>query len=103
MATPQYEAVFSIEVKGTLQPSRWPRLTRGEIAQMTEEWLDKSGNPGMADHDLAGADVYGAVVLVNFARKQWKAAVTADFRDAHPISDLAQLEDVAWLIDASIG
>jgi len=103
MATPGFEAVFSIEVKGTLQRGRWPRLTRGEIAQMTEEWLDKSDNPGMADHDLAGSDVYGAVVLVNFARRQWKTGVTADFRDAYAITNRAQLEDVTWLIDTNLG
>ncbi|HKP42249.1 hypothetical protein [Mycobacterium sp.] len=101
MLTPGLEAVFSIEVKGTLQRARWPRLTRGEVAQMTAEWLDKSDNPGMADHDLVSGDVYGAVVLVNFARMQWKAAVTADFRGAYAITDKEQLEHVAWLVDAS--
>ncbi|MGX9792929.1 hypothetical protein [Mycobacterium sp. MMS18-G62] len=103
MLTPGFEAVFSIEVKGTLQRGRWPRLTRGEVAQMTAEWLDKTDNPGMADHDLVSGDVYGAVALVNFARMQWKAAVTADFSSAHPITDTAQLEDVAWLVDAANG
>ena len=101
MLTPGLEAVFSIEVKGTLQRARWPRLTRGEVAQMTAEWLDKSDNPGMADHDLVSGDVYGAVVLVNFARMQWKAAVTADFRGAYAITDKEQLEHVAWLVDAT--
>ena len=75
-------------------------MTRGEIAQMTTEWLDKSDNPGMADHDLVGVDVYGAVVVVNFALMQWKAAVTADFRAAHAITDTAQLEDIGWLVGA---
>ena len=103
MLTPGFEAVFSIEVKGTLQRGRWPKLTRGEVAQMTAEWLDKSDNPGMADHDLVSDDVYGAVVLVNFARKQWKVAVTADFSSAYAITDTAQLEDVEWLVDAADG
>jgi hypothetical protein len=102
MLTPGFEAVLSIEVKGTLQRARWPRLTRGEVAQMTAEWLDKSDNPGMADHDLVSGDVYGAVVLVNFARMQWKAAVTADFHGAYAITNKAQLEDVAWLIDVAL-
>jgi hypothetical protein len=103
MLTPGFEAVFSIEVKGTLQRGRWPRLTRGEVAQMTAEWLDKSDNPGMADHDLVSGDVYGGVALVNFARMQWKAAVTADFSSAHAITDTAQLEDVCWLVDTAGG
>jgi hypothetical protein len=43
------------------------------------------------------------VVLVNFARRQWKAGVTAEFRDAYAITNQAQLEDVAWVIDTNLG
>lgn len=98
---PDHSAILTVEVKGTLQQRRWPRLTAGEVAQMSSAWLDKDDNPGMDDHDLLAADVYGAVILVNFARLQWKCAVTADFTTAHPVATFEDLEDLSWLVGES--
>lgn len=39
--------VFAVEVKGILRARRVPRLTRGELEQMSEAWVDKPDNPGM--------------------------------------------------------
>src|SRR5437588_2318345 len=36
------DMVFAIEVKGTLRPGHVPRLTRGDVAQMSAAWLDKA-------------------------------------------------------------
>jgi hypothetical protein len=61
-------------------PARyWPRLSRRELIQMSGAWVDKADNPGMANWELGSDDVYGAVVLVNFAAMAYRAAFTADF------------------------
>jgi hypothetical protein len=91
------ENVVAIEVKATLRAGRWPRPSRGELTQMTSRWLDKADNPGMANWDLASADVYGAVAVVNFAACAWRCAVTADFMTALPVTGVAQLADLSWL------
>lgn len=89
--------VLAIEVKSTLRVGRWPRPSRRELSQMSSSWLDKFDNPGMANWDLTSDDVYGAVMVVNFASRQWRCVLTADFMTAHPVTALAQLADLSWL------
>ena len=76
MLTPSMDKVAAIEVKATLQPDRWPRLAPVRMNQMTIQWLDKLGNAGMIATELRAADVYGFIAMVQFARRQLKAAVT---------------------------
>ncbi len=64
---------------------------------MSAGWIDKTDNPGMADLGLASSDVYGGVVVVNFADLTWRAALTRDFLVFEPVSRLSQLRDLAWL------
>jgi hypothetical protein len=94
---PSGERVVAVEVKGTLRANYWPRLSRRELVQMSGAWVDKADNPGMANWELHSQDVYGAVVLVNFAAMAYRAAVTADFSRLQPIRDLGQLADLGWL------
>ncbi len=94
---PGAERLVAIEVKGTLRPRRWPRLRRGELAQMGAGWLDKSDNPAMHEFGLTSAEVYGAVVLVNFHDLLFKAALTRDFSNWRPVDRLDQLEELDWL------
>jgi hypothetical protein len=89
--------VMAIEVKSTLRAGRWPRPTRRELTQMSSSWLDTSDNPGMANWDLSSDDVYGAVMVVNFASRQWRCVLTVDFVTAQPVTTLAQLADLSWL------
>ncbi len=98
MLTPDAERVFAIEVKGTLQERRWPRLSRRGLEQMSPAWLDKADNPGMAEQGFNADDLSGLVVLIQFRRRRWKAAATADFVDAVPITDVGQLDDPTWLV-----
>jgi hypothetical protein len=64
---------------------------------MSGACVDKADNPGMANWELHSQDVYGAVVLVNFAAMAYRAAVTADFSRLQPIRRLGQLADLGWL------
>jgi len=86
-----------IEVKSTLRLGRWPRLSRAELRQMSSSWLDKIDNPGMANWELDSEDVYRAVMVVNFASRQWRCVLTADFVTAHHVTTLTQLADLSWL------
>lgn len=94
MLAPDQEHLFVVEVKGTLQSSRWPRLTRGEIDQMSPEWLSQPDNPGMQSVGVAGDDVSALVLLIQFARRQWKGVMTPDFGDIQVLSSLEQLEEI---------
>jgi hypothetical protein len=98
MLTPDSERVFAVEVKGTLQERRWPRLSRRGFEQMSPAWLDKADNPGMAEQGLSAHDLSGLILLFQFRRRRWKAAATADFVDAVPITDIRQLDDPTWLV-----
>jgi hypothetical protein len=89
--------VVAVEVKGTLVAGRFPRLSHREIAQMSVAWLDKVDNPGMSQLGVTSADVYGAVVAVNFADLTWRMAITKDFASLHPVSRVEQLADLRWL------
>jgi hypothetical protein len=66
------DVVVAIEVKGTLVRRRVPRLSGRELTQMSAAWVDKADNPGMAELGLQSGDVYGGVVVVNFADMIWR-------------------------------
>jgi hypothetical protein len=91
------EMLFAVEVKGTLVPSRVPRLTRGEMRQMSGAWVDKPDNPAMTTWGLASQDVYGALVAVNFADMTLRVAFTADFVAFSAVRSDAWLRTPAWL------
>jgi hypothetical protein len=99
MATPALEKIAAIEVKATLQAGRWPRLAPVRMNQMTPDWLDKLENSGMVAVDLKSADVYGVVAMVQFSRRQFKAAVTSDFVGFAPVSSLDELEDISSVLN----
>ena len=101
MLTPSMDKVAAIEVKATLQPDRWPRLAPVRMNQMTTQWLDKLGNAGMIATELQAADVYGFIAMVQFARRQLKAAVTEDFVSYSPINSIEQLEDLSLALNTS--
>jgi hypothetical protein len=94
---PEGSRLVAVEVKGTLQPRRWPRLRRGELAQMSPRWLDKPDNPGMLDWDLTSEDVYGAVLLISFSQRAFRLLFTDDFVRLRPVMDSAALSDLSWL------
>jgi hypothetical protein len=94
---PGEERLFAVEVKGTLRPRRWPQLRRGEMRQMDLDWIDKSDNPAMTEWGVTSDDVYGGIVLVNFAELVYKVALTSDFTTWRPIDRLEQLETLDWL------
>jgi hypothetical protein len=91
------DRVVAFEVKGTLVPGRIPRLSRREVEQMSAAWIDKDDNPGMAELDLASTDLYGGVIVLNFADQLWRSALTADFERFHPVCSLNQISDLSWL------
>ena len=97
MLSPQMDRLFAVEVKGTLQEQRWPRLSRGEFDQMTRAWLDKPDNPGMSELGVLAEDIYGLVIFIQFRQRRWKAAITTDFERASGVGNAAQLADLVWL------
>ncbi|MBE0528832.1 MAG: hypothetical protein IH629_06485 [Thermoleophilia bacterium] len=94
---PDGTRILAVEVKGTLQPRRWPRLRRGALAQMSSGWLDKADNPGMTDWGFTSADVYGAVLLISFAQGGFRLLFTSDFEHLRPVTESADLADLKWL------
>lgn len=95
----EHEMVFAVEVKGTLRARRIPRLARGEVEQMSEAWVDKPDNPGMAATGLRSEDVYGAVAAVNFADMTLRIAMTANFATLRPVISDLQLDDPSWIAE----
>ena len=91
--TPAGEVV-ALEVKGTLRSGARPRLGRGRLAQMSREWLSSTANPAMVEWELEGADVYGGVAHLDFARMQWRMIVTQDYESWFPIIDASALSHV---------
>jgi hypothetical protein len=96
---PSGERLFAVEVKGTLQSRRWPRLSRRALAQMSAPWLDKADNPGMSEWGFTSADLYGAVMLISFPQASFKLLFTADFARLRPVTESTDLDDLAWLDD----
>jgi hypothetical protein len=93
------DMVFAIEVKGTLRRGHIPRLTRGELAQMSHAWIDKRDNPAMRGSDLDSSDVYGAVAAVNFIDMTSRFALTNNFARFRPVERMRQLVDPTWIRD----
>jgi hypothetical protein len=91
------EMVFAFEVKGTLRQRHIPRLTHGELQQMSDAWIDKPDNPAMRGTELVSGDVYGAVAAINFIDMTIRFAYTADFRAFDPVERVAQLTDPTWV------
>jgi hypothetical protein len=91
------EMVFVVEVKGTLRAGRMPRLTRGELDQMSAAWIDKPTNLGMIDAGLTSADVYGAIAVVNFADQTLRVVFSEDLITFTPVVTADQLGDPASL------
>jgi hypothetical protein len=81
---PRGERVVVVEAKGSLRAGHWPRLSHRGLAQLSARWLDKLDNPGMANWKLCNEDVYGAVMLVNFAAMAYRAAMTPRLRSPAP-------------------
>lgn len=93
------ELVFAIEVKGTLRAGHIPRLTRGELMQMSCPWIDKPDNPTMEGVGLASADVYGGFAALNLAEMTLRIGLSADFASFRPVRAEAGLVDPSWLVD----
>ena len=91
------ERLVAVEVKSTVQRSRWPRLARGRHEQLTPEWLDAPGNEGMVEWALDSQDVYLMVVQVHLHRRRWRACLAGDPAVVRPLVDLDQLADLEWL------
>jgi hypothetical protein len=97
MLGPDAERVFAVEVKGTLRRLRWPRLRSAELTQMEVAWLDKADNPAMVEWGIEGADVYGAVAIVNFDAPACKMVLSRDFIHWLPVVDETSLDELEWL------
>lgn len=97
MLGPGAERVFAIEVKGTLRRLRWPRLRSADLMQMDVAWLDRTDNPAMGEWEIEGADVYGAVVVVNFDALAYKVVLTRDLVHWVPVIDEMDLDALEWL------
>jgi hypothetical protein len=61
---------------------------------MSAAWVDKRDNPGMAEWELQSADVYGAVIAVNFADMAVRAIVSDDFVGWRPVATVVDLVDL---------
>ncbi len=94
MLEPSLEKMFAIEVKSTLQQSRWPRLSRGRKEQLTPTWYDAPSNKAMAEGDLTSGDVYTMVAQVHFRRRLWRCCVAGDMWKPQPITDEEQISDL---------
>jgi len=83
--------VLALEIKGTLRASSIPRFSRGDLRQMSIEWLNDPSNPAMAEWDLEALDIYGGVAVIDFARNVWRVALTSDHEGFRPVVDIEQL------------
>jgi hypothetical protein len=91
------DKIVAVEVKGTLVTGRVPRLSHRDMAQMSAAWVDKADNPGMAELGLDSADVYGGIVVINFADLTWRVGLTPDFAALIPVTGIQQLTDPSWI------
>jgi hypothetical protein len=87
--------VAAIEVKGTFRRGAIPPLGRGRLRQMSLPWLSSPANPAMVEWGLEGANVYGAILIVDFADRSWRVALTRDYQTFRPVVELRELEAVA--------
>lgn len=72
-----------------------PRHGRGRLRQMSLEWLSGPANPAMVEWGLEGADVYGAILVIDFADRSWRVALTRDYEMFRPVVELRELNAVA--------
>lgn len=91
MLHPASEMVFAIEVKGTLWSGFIPRLTGGDLAQMSSAWIDKPDNPAMAGAALESADVFGAIAAINLTDLVLRVSFTTDFAVFRPVAGDGEL------------
>ncbi|WP_127572497.1 hypothetical protein [Georgenia faecalis] len=91
------ERLIVIEVKSTIQPSRWPRLAAGRREQLTPEWFDAPSNEGMVEWGLGAGDVHTMVAQIHLRRRRWRACLANTLHTAHPLVDLDQLASLEWL------
>ena len=91
------DLVVAVEVKGTLVKGRTPRLSGGELAQMTTAWIDKPDNPGMTNLMLDSKDTYGGIVIVNIADLTWRVLLSKDMQTFESVEHVEQLQDLDWL------
>jgi hypothetical protein len=45
----------------------------------------------MVEWELEGADVYGAIIVIDFAERQWRMATTSDYEGFDPLFDLDRI------------
>jgi hypothetical protein len=93
------DMLIAVEVKSTLSAGRLPRLHRGELAQMSAQWVDKPDNPGLVSAGVGSQDIYGALAAVNFADATLRMLMSADFTTFIPVTSPTQLHDPSWLKD----
>lgn len=91
------DLVVAVEVKGTLVTGRTPSLSRSQLSQMSAAWIDKADNPGMAELGLESSDIYGGVVVVNFADLVWRMALSHNFLEFEPVEGIDRLRGLDWL------
>lgn len=89
--------LIAVEVKSTIQPSRWPRLAAGRREQLTPAWLNAPGNELMVEWGLDSRDIYLMVAQVHLSRRRWRACVASKPHVALPLVDLSQLTTLDWL------
>lgn len=97
MLGPALERVVTVEVKSTVQPARWRRLSRHGIGQLTPEWLDKVDNPGMRGLRANSSDVYVMIAQLQLTRRRWRACLGPTASSARPLVSAAQLDDLDWV------
>jgi hypothetical protein len=97
------ESVLALEVKGTLRPGTIPRLTPSRLRQMSREWLNRPDNPAMAEWELEADDLYAGVMVVDLASSIARTAVSGDFEDYVPVSDLTELRGMKALVQKPAG
>lgn len=91
MLDPEANFVIAVEVKGTLRAGRLPWLTKRELTQMSRQWLDQKDNPTMSEFEFDSADIYGAVIALNFAEMTIRGALTRDFVNYRPVASASQI------------
>ena len=93
------DVLIAVEVKSTLRAARLPRLLRGELAQMSAQWVDKPDNPGIVNAGVGSQDISGALAAVNFADATLRMLMSPDLTTFIPVTSLTQLLDPSWLND----
>lgn len=97
MLDPGLARVVAIEVKSTIQPARWPRLTTGPNEQLTPGWFNSPGNQGMVEWDLAAVDIFAMVAQVHLRRRVWRSCLIGGAGKPLPVTHTELLSDLAWL------